>query len=242
MVKTIPCRICGHDMKYEYWSGPYGIEEEYQKCNTCGYYYTFEYGASGEVLGNKWINWSSKDGKINKYWGVSNPKVEVGDELFKLLLSKKNLKPSDVINEGKSRFRITAEVMIMYTKPKGRLTLREASSKGYINWSGYSGALWKIVMPELGSEAMDISEGIYYLPVILHKDLATGKLIKRTTFEDFSDEPVFKIGTSTKVVAEDYKDILNDEYKYVGISVGSNANAKTSPDTAATTISTDENN
>ena len=58
MVKTIPCRICGHDMKYEYWSGPYGIEEEYQKCNTCGYYYTFEYGASGEVLGNKWFTWS----------------------------------------------------------------------------------------------------------------------------------------------------------------------------------------
>ena len=58
MVKTIPCRICGHDMKYEYWSGPYDIEEEYQKCNTCGYYYTFEYGASGEVLGNKWFTWS----------------------------------------------------------------------------------------------------------------------------------------------------------------------------------------
>lgn len=260
---SIACAKNWPDMKTAPGSGSKGSDtgssssSYYISCKNTGTKYTLEQLEGGNMptfsvddtdgfLGNtvKWINWSSKNGKINKYWGVSNPKVEVGDELFKLLLSKKSLKPSDVINEGKSRFRITAEVMIMYTKPKpkGRLTLREASSKGYINWSGYSGALWKIVMPELGSEAMDTSEGVYYLPVILHKDLATGKLIKRTTFEDFSDEPVFKIGTSTKAVAEDYKDILNDEYKYVGISVGSNANAKTSPDTAATTISTDENN
>lgn len=258
---SIACAKNWPDMKTAPGTGSKGSDtgssssSYYISCKNTGTKYTLEQLEGGNMptfsvndtkgfLGNtvKWIEWSSKNGKINKYWGVSNPKVEVGEDLFKLLLSKKNLKPSDVIKEGKSRFRITAEIMLMYTKPKGLLTLREASNKGYINWSGYAGALWKIVMPELGSEAIDTSEGVYYLPVILHKDLATGKLIKRTIFEDFSDEPVFKIGTSTKTVAEDYKDILNDEYKYVGISVGSNANAKTSPDTTATTISTDENN
>ena len=58
MVKEIPCPICGRDMRYEYWYGPFGIEEEHQKCNTCGYYYIFAYGAYGEVVGNKWFMWS----------------------------------------------------------------------------------------------------------------------------------------------------------------------------------------
>ena len=58
MEKTLHCPICGNDMKWEYWAGPYSIEEEYQECNTCGYYYTFAYGAYGEVVGNKCFVWS----------------------------------------------------------------------------------------------------------------------------------------------------------------------------------------
>lgn len=58
MGKKIHCPICGCDMRWEYWYGPFGIEEEYQKCNTCGYYYMFLYGVYGEVVGNKWFMWS----------------------------------------------------------------------------------------------------------------------------------------------------------------------------------------
>ncbi|MDD6827908.1 MAG: hypothetical protein PUE12_17715 [Oscillospiraceae bacterium] len=52
------CPICKHNAKWEYWSGPYGIEEEYITCPTCGYYYKFAYGGYAEVVGNKWFVWN----------------------------------------------------------------------------------------------------------------------------------------------------------------------------------------
>ena len=57
MDSIIRCPICKHNAKWKYWTGTYGIEEEYIDCPTCGYYYQFVYGASSEIVGNKWFIW-----------------------------------------------------------------------------------------------------------------------------------------------------------------------------------------
>ena len=60
MTSTTKCPICGHSAKWEYWTGPFGIEEEYIACRVCGYEYEFAYGAYKEVIGNQWFIWGYK--------------------------------------------------------------------------------------------------------------------------------------------------------------------------------------
>ena len=58
MTSSTKCPICNNQAKWEYWTGPFGIEEEYIYCPVCGYEYEFAYGNYKEVVGNKWLIWS----------------------------------------------------------------------------------------------------------------------------------------------------------------------------------------
>ena len=58
MTKFIKCPICNNQVKWEYWSGPFGIGEEYIDCSTCNYEFGFSYGNYKEVVGNKYFIWS----------------------------------------------------------------------------------------------------------------------------------------------------------------------------------------
>lgn len=57
MNKTFPCPICGNNAEWTYYNDIFGVVEEYVDCHTCGYYYQFTYGTSGEIVGNKWFMW-----------------------------------------------------------------------------------------------------------------------------------------------------------------------------------------
>ena len=58
-VKNIKkCPICNNQAKREYYTGPFGIEEEYIDCSTCNYEFEFAYGNYKEVVGNKYFIWS----------------------------------------------------------------------------------------------------------------------------------------------------------------------------------------
>lgn len=57
MTKTTKCPICNNQAKWEYYSGPYGIEEEHVNCQKCGYYYEFAYGNYLEVIKGKEYIW-----------------------------------------------------------------------------------------------------------------------------------------------------------------------------------------
>lgn len=95
---------------------------------------TFEVKDSTGICGNTvtWFRWKSSKGKINWVGAVENPKITVGEQLFKELLNKESLKPSDVIKEGKSKFRITAEIQLLYNGSE-YYTYRKASQEGMIN-------------------------------------------------------------------------------------------------------------
>lgn len=108
---------------------------------------TFTYPDSRGICGNtvQWFDYYKQDGNVVSYKGIDNPKVDVGEELFRELLAQKSLKPSDVIKEGKSKFRITAEIQIGYNYRSQYLTYREADANGWIserkifrNFMGYS--------------------------------------------------------------------------------------------------------
>lgn len=58
MTSSTKCPICGCQAKWEYWTGPFGIEEEYINCPMCNYEFGFAYGNYKEVVGNKWFIWS----------------------------------------------------------------------------------------------------------------------------------------------------------------------------------------
>lgn len=51
-IKT-SCPICKKQGLIEYWSGPFGTEEEYFYCDRCNYSYEFAYGNYREVVHNK---------------------------------------------------------------------------------------------------------------------------------------------------------------------------------------------
>jgi hypothetical protein len=96
---------------------------------------TFTYEDSKGICGNtaQWFDAKWKNRKLVKYTGVKNPKITVGENLFKALLATNGLKPSDVIKEGKSKFKITAEIMIGYNSRTEYYTYRQAYAKGWIN-------------------------------------------------------------------------------------------------------------
>ena len=58
MTRFIKCPICNNQAKREYYTGPFGIEEEYIDCSTCNYEFGFAYGNYKEVVGNKYFIWS----------------------------------------------------------------------------------------------------------------------------------------------------------------------------------------
>lgn len=58
MTSSTKCPICGSQAKWEYWTGPMCIEEEYINCPMCSYEFGFAYGNYKEVVGNKWFIWS----------------------------------------------------------------------------------------------------------------------------------------------------------------------------------------
>ena len=51
------CPICHHQAKYASYSGPYGLEEEYTYCPTCGFREEFAYGGYFKEVGNKYFIW-----------------------------------------------------------------------------------------------------------------------------------------------------------------------------------------
>ena len=53
MTRFIKCPICNNQAKREYYTGPFGIDEEYINCSTCNYEFEFVYGNYKEVVGNK---------------------------------------------------------------------------------------------------------------------------------------------------------------------------------------------
>ena len=60
MTRFIKCPICNNQAKREYYTGPFGIEEEYIGCSTCNYEFEFAYGNYKEVVGNKYFIWSCR--------------------------------------------------------------------------------------------------------------------------------------------------------------------------------------
>lgn len=58
MTSTTKCPICNNQTEHEYDVESVGTVEEYIRCNHCGYYYEFAYGAYGEYIGNKEFVWS----------------------------------------------------------------------------------------------------------------------------------------------------------------------------------------
>ena len=57
MTKTTKCPVCDNQAKWEYWTGPWGIEEERIVCNRCRYYYEFAYGNYVEAIKGKEYIW-----------------------------------------------------------------------------------------------------------------------------------------------------------------------------------------
>lgn len=67
MISSITCPICGTKFEYEYFTGPYGTEEEHQQCPTCNYSYHFEYGNYYEMVGDFCFIWGySMEGPLKK--------------------------------------------------------------------------------------------------------------------------------------------------------------------------------
>lgn len=65
MTSSTKCPICNNQAKWEYWTGPFGIEEEYINCPMCNYEFGFIYGNYKEVVGNKWFIWSHTTKRSN---------------------------------------------------------------------------------------------------------------------------------------------------------------------------------
>ena len=204
-------------------------------------------------LGNTW-KWVKK-GRNNKYSGADNPKVDIGEKVFNAILENNGIEASSIMKRGKNDFAIIADIQFKYTDTytkKGGgtgyrnqrfLSFKEVQNEGL--GGPFSNGLWNIARYELGSGGVgaDISRGTYYLPVIMHKELGTGKELVRTKdYNDFSAEPDFTLSTTTKGIEEDYNSLMKEGYNYAGVSVGNGENAKSYPDNTSTTISTDENN
>lgn len=67
MISSITYPICGTKFEYEYFTGPYGTEEEHQQCTTCNYSYHFEYGNYCEMVGDSCFIWGySMEGPLKK--------------------------------------------------------------------------------------------------------------------------------------------------------------------------------
>ena len=58
MVKIIQCPICNNQAKWEYYSSPWGLEEEQIDCSHCGYYYQFAYGNYMECVKGEEFVWN----------------------------------------------------------------------------------------------------------------------------------------------------------------------------------------
>lgn len=58
MTQMIKCPICNDNIKWEYWTGVWGIEEEQIYCQRCGYGYEFAYGGYFEWVKGKEYIWS----------------------------------------------------------------------------------------------------------------------------------------------------------------------------------------
>lgn len=61
MESKMNCPICNNKIIEEYYSGPFGIEEEHIHCNKCGYTFDFVYGNYHELVGNKEFIYSYHD-------------------------------------------------------------------------------------------------------------------------------------------------------------------------------------
>ena len=57
MAGKITCPICANQAKWEYYSSPWGLEEEKIDCPHCGYYYQFAYGNYLEAIKGKEYIW-----------------------------------------------------------------------------------------------------------------------------------------------------------------------------------------
>ena len=57
MIHTVNCPICNSKVKSEYYTGPYGLEEEYIYCPVCEYDYHFAYGQYLCHVKNKTFIW-----------------------------------------------------------------------------------------------------------------------------------------------------------------------------------------
>lgn len=57
MIETVNCPVCNSKIWDDFYTGPFGIEEEHIDCPICGYSYQFCYGSYLLYIGNKTFIW-----------------------------------------------------------------------------------------------------------------------------------------------------------------------------------------
>ena len=79
------CPICEKKNIYVYYTGSFGIEEEYYKCTNCGYTDEFAYGGTRIVVkGKEFITW---------YCENHNKKIQTYKKIGKMIReAKRNYK------------------------------------------------------------------------------------------------------------------------------------------------------